>query len=429
MRKLIKKFQYPAGPISPNYPTMQDLTGMYTDYFGKSIKNTLKLPTGSFKGDPMIMGKLQLETPKLKNMPAKATGNANIGGVSNMANILGGLSETLTDINSSIPYYGEQSGLTSGLNTAYSAVSKVAAQFGPVGQAVSGVMQVGSMIGKGLDALTGGATTTSGKTAIDSTLNSDFFKLTGLGLVNAIGGKKSKAYNKDLAANVNVGYTGTYGVEQAKYGLFSGGARRKATRLNQRTDAENLNKLSAIYKGKQENLASTNSWQDIVIRDEQSKNEQLRLEGLRTLSAKRGAKINPAQLRNLVKKANVKKKEPEQEDVNKFADGGQLNVIPDGALHKNLNHLDGDIGEAVTKKGIPVITYDDGGEITQHAEIEKNEIIFNKQTTEMLESLFKKYGEASDKEKDALAIEAGKFLTTEILENTDDRTGLLDTVE
>ena len=427
MPKLIKKFQYPAGPISPNYPTMQDLTGMYTNYFDKSIKNTLKLPTGSFKGDPMIMGKLQLETPKLKSMPAaKATGNANIGGVSNMANILGGLSETLTDINSSIPYYGEQSGLTSGLNTAYGAVSKVAAQFGPIGQAVSGVMQGVSMMGKGLDALTRGATTTSGKTTIDSMLNSDFFKLTGIGLVNSIFGKKSKAYNKDLAANINIGYTGTFGVDKAKYGLFSGSARKRATRLNKRVDAENLNKLSAIYAGKQENLASTNTWQDISARNQQ---DLLGGVNYNILSAKGGAKINPAKLRNLVKKANAKKKEPKQEDVSKFADGGQLNVIPDGALHKNLNHLDGDIGEAVTKKGIPVITYDDGGEITQHAEIEKNEIIFNKQTTEMLESLFKKYGEVSDKEKDAIAIEAGKFLTTEILENTDDRTGLLDTIE
>lgn len=427
MPKLIKKFQYPAGPISPNYPTMQDLTGMYTDYFDKSIKNTLKLPTGSFKGDPMIMGKLQLETPKLKSMPAaKATGSANIGGVSNMANILGGLSDTLTDINSSIPYYGEQSGLTSGLNTAYGAVSKVAAQFGPIGQAVSGVMQTVSMMGKGLDALTGGATTTSGKTTIDSMLNSDFFKLTGIGLVNSIFGKKSKAYNKDLAANINIGYTGAFGVDKAKYGLFSGSARKRATRLNERVDAGNLNKLSAIYAGKQENLASTNTWQDISARNQQ---DLLGGVNYNILSAKGGAKINPAKLRNLVKKANAKKKEQKQEDVSKFADGGQLNVIPDGALHKNLNHLDGDIGEAVTKKGIPVITYDDGGEITQHAEIEKDEIIFNKQTTEMLESLFKKYGEASNKEKDALAIEAGKFLTTEILENTDDRTGLLDTIE
>ena len=427
MPKLIKKFQYPAGPINPNYPAMQDLTAMYTNYFGKSINNTLKLPTGSFKGDPMIMGKLQLGAPKLKSMPAaKATGSANIGGVSNMANILGGLSETLTDINSAIPYYGEQSGLTSGLNTAYGAVSQVAAQFGPVGQAVSGVMQVGSMIGKGLDALTGGATTTSGKTTIDSTLNSDFFKLTGIGLVNSIGGKKSKAYDKDLAANINIGYTGAFGVEQAKYGLFSGSARKRATRLNKRVDAGNLNKLSAIYAGKQENLASTNTWQDISARNQQ---DLLGGVNYNILSAKGGAKINPAKLRNLVKKANAKKNEPKQEDVSKFADGGQLNVIPDGALHKNLNHLDGDIGEAVTKKGIPVITYDDGGEIIQHAEIEKDEIIFNKQTTEMLESLFKKYGEVSDKEKDAIAIEAGKFLTTEILENTDDRTGLLDTVE
>ena len=424
MRKLIKKFQYPAGPISPNYPAVQDLTAMYTNYFDKSIKNTLKLPTGSFKGDPMVMGKLQLETPKLKSMPAKATGNANIGGVSNMANILGGLSDTLTDINTSIPYYGEQSGLTSGLNTAYGAVSKVAAQFGPIGQAASGVMQVGSMIGKGLDALTGGATTTSGKTTIDSMLNSDFFKLTGIGLVNSIGGKKSKKYSKDLTSQINLGYTGASGAEQAKYGLFSGSARRRATRLNQRTDAENLNKLSAIYQGKQENLASINTSRDLSARYEQ---DLLAGVNYSPLSAKGGAKINPVQLRNLVKKTNSKKKK--EEEVNKFAEGGQLNVIPDGALHKSLNHLDGDLGEAVTSKGIPVITYDDGGEITQHAEIEKNEIIFNKQTTDMLESLFKKYNEVSDKEKDALAIEAGKFLTTEILENTDDRTGLLNEIE
>ena len=107
-----------------------------------------------------------------------------------------------------------------------------------------------------------------------------------------------------------------------------------------------------------------------------------------------------------------------------------MNVIPDGALHARLNHLDGELGESVTSKGIPVVTFDDGGEITQHAEIEINEIIFNKDTTDQIEHYFKLYKKAeSEQEKNKIAIECGKFLVEEILENTDDRTGLIEEVE
>ena len=91
--------------------------------------------------------------------------------------------------------------------------------------------------------------------------------------------------------------------------------------------------------------------------------------------------------------------------------------------------LPSDIADSVTNKGIPVISYDDGGEITQHAEIEINEIIFTKEVTVKLEELFKKYNDSdSQKEKDAIAIECGKFLTEEIIDNTDDKTGLLNEV-
>lgn len=81
----------------------------------------------------------------------------------------------------------------------------------------------------------------------------------------------------------------------------------------------------------------------------------------------------------------------------------------------------------LTKKGIPVV--DNDGE--QQAEIEKNEIIFTLEVTKKLEELYSKYTdqEYSQKEKDEVAIEAGKLLVKEILFNTDDRTSLIDTLK
>lgn len=109
-----------------------------------------------------------------------------------------------------------------------------------------------------------------------------------------------------------------------------------------------------------------------------------------------------------------------------FKQGGQMNVIPEGALHKNKNHMEG-AGEDFTAKGIPVMTVD-GKE--QVAEIEKNEIVFNKEATDFIEENYKKFysDEISSSEKDELAIKVGKRLVKEILKNTDDRTGLIEEV-
>ena len=116
--------------------------------------------------------------------------------------------------------------------------------------------------------------------------------------------------------------------------------------------------------------------------------------------------------------------------VEKFQEGGKMNVIPEGALHARKHNLPEEIAEKVTSKGIPVITYEEGGDIKQHAEVEVNEIIFSKETTDKLEDFFKKYNETEDKkEKDLIAAEAGKFLASEILENTEDNTGLIETIE
>lgn len=110
-------------------------------------------------------------------------------------------------------------------------------------------------------------------------------------------------------------------------------------------------------------------------------------------------------------------------------DTNQKSVIPEGALHKNKHHLD-EVGvddTELTKKGIPVV--DNRGE--QQAEIELNEIIFTLEVTKELETRYKEFYEegTSQSKKDELAIEAGKLLWKEILYNTDDRTGLIDTLK
>lgn len=107
----------------------------------------------------------------------------------------------------------------------------------------------------------------------------------------------------------------------------------------------------------------------------------------------------------------------EFEEIPEFKEGGKMNVIPEGALHARLHHMEN--ADGLTKKGIPVVSISEGGELEQQAEIELNEIIFNLEVTQKLEKLMQ---DGSDN----AAIEAGKLLTKEIFENTDDRTGLID---
>ena len=109
----------------------------------------------------------------------------------------------------------------------------------------------------------------------------------------------------------------------------------------------------------------------------------------------------------------------EESSVDKFKEGGKMNIIPEGELHARLHHME---QEGITKKGIPVISEEEGGEIIQHAEIERNEIIFRLEVTKKLEELMEDGSEEA-------ALEAGKLLVEEILNNTEDRTGLIDEVE
>jgi hypothetical protein len=126
-------------------------------------------------------------------------------------------------------------------------------------------------------------------------------------------------------------------------------------------------------------------------------------------------------------------------EIQKFQNGGSL--IPSGALHKNKHNLESinpELNGEITKKGIPVISYAEkgdvleyendgktpkilakGGEVIQHAEIEKEEIILNLSLTKKLIELMKKDTPES-------MIEAGKILARELMESTTDNTGLIE---
>lgn len=110
--------------------------------------------------------------------------------------------------------------------------------------------------------------------------------------------------------------------------------------------------------------------------------------------------------------------------IDSFKEGGSINVIPEGALHARKHNMDID---GITKKGIPVVSDKENGEIEQQAEIEREEIILRLEVTQKLEELEKKFynDETSQKEKDELALEAGKLLVEEIIYNTQDNTNKL----
>ena len=108
----------------------------------------------------------------------------------------------------------------------------------------------------------------------------------------------------------------------------------------------------------------------------------------------------------------------------KFQQGGSINIIPEGALHAHKHNMD---MEGITPKGIPVVSNKEGGEVEQQAEIEREEIIYRKSVTEELERLCKIFYDenTSQKEKDRVALEAGKLLVKETLYNTQDNTNKL----
>ena len=450
MRKIMK-FQWGnsllrqgMGSITPLQSSSElytAMTGLQSANFDKfSPANNPLLQAGAASGDmaskSLIMN---ANTNKAVNGLSKsaanmATGTAGStvkpgGGLFSKANIGNTMSKAggYADMIGSFIPKKEQSALTTGLNQGYDAAANMISSVPGVGTIVGGAMKIGGMLSDGLTALGVG---TDQMTTTDKILDSKFMKLTPMGLVNAFGAKKADTIYKDNETWEQQG--SAYGGSMAKvddaltksgkkYGAFSGKARRKANaQIAEAKRQQNL--VSDINQEAQDAFAASN-YSGIGLR-----NELALSGGYRNMAVGRnGMKILDAEsqwAREVLTKAKIRPKEKLEEQPPKFAEGGTVNVIPDGALHAHKHHLE-DISpeyEQVTSKGIPVVTEEEGGKLKQHAEIERNEIIFRLEVTKKLEELMK------DGSDDA-AIEAGKLLAHEIINNTVDNTGLMEVVE
>lgn len=347
----------------------------------------------------------------------------------------GGKAGEAADIVDNLVRSGNDWAPQTGFENTWDKASTIAMKFGPLGKAVGGGMKVAKVV-------------------------SDLF------------GSKTQDFIKDTETLETVG--GSYGgssalIEDAankagkKYGLFASGARRRANRLIDRArvqqytmqgiadDARDLNSIRSYMDPYYLQYES-----DMSGGYDQRYMHVAKLGG--TLTLNRGTALQNSLLESFKKGGTIEFKaeitgtevydswEPviDFDEISLLKEGGsikqpeievietntvQKSVIPDGALHKNKHNLDkvGVDDKEMTKKGIPVV--DNNGE--QQAEIELNEIIFTLEVTKELEKRYKEYYEDDTKQsrKDELALEAGKLLWKEIIYNTDDRTGLIDTLK
>lgn len=122
---------------------------------------------------------------------------------------------------------------------------------------------------------------------------------------------------------------------------------------------------------------------------------------------------------------SLQSKKQEIQEPQKFQLGGKMNMIVTGALHArkhNLEELNPNLEGEITKKGIPVVVMNEGGEVqSQQAEIESKELVLQINTTKTIEDYYNEYNSTDSKtEKNKIALECGKYLVDELLKNTDD---------
>lgn len=313
---------------------------------------------------------------------------SNIGSTVNVASQVADVVRSFMPENN--VYQGPKGSITRGIDNAYDAAANIAMQINPV---IGGAMKVGGLVSDGITAIINSA---FGKRA--DTINKD----------NETWEQQGSAYGGSLA-KVDDALTKS----GKKYGLFSNRARKKANA--QISEAKRQQNLVADINQEAQDAFAASNYAGIGL------GNQLALSGgYRSMAIGRnGIKILDKELQWANSILNKTKA-----SVPEFKSGGKVNVIPEGALHKNKHHLE-DVNpefKDVTNKGIPVVSKEDGGELVQHAEIERNEIIFNLDVTNKLEELMKKGDDES-------AIEAGKLLVHEILNNTIDNTGILKEIQ
>lgn len=331
-------------------------------------------------------------------------------GLGAASSVLGGLSTSgLTQ---------EQASTREGIRSAISSAGPIGAIIG----AASGVVDaIGSATGLNLDNIDADAAKRAGiggKAATQGFINS----LPGVSmLVGMFGGRTAKSYKSaeiDQMTNAYGGSVADINAAQSLSGkrMLGTGKANKFIREQNRVNSL-ITDISLESK-----LRKSNSAGDTYLSQNQNKYAGYTPQLLLSKKGMKFPELDTA--RSLINSWKVKP----TEDPQKFQLGGKMNLIPEGALHArkhNLEKVNPELEGQITRKGIPVVAQGEGG-VIQQAEIEKEEVIFRKEFTDELERLYKQYQDDSSED---IAIEAGKLICFELLKNTDDRSGLIKSIE
>ena len=256
------------------------------------------------------------------------------------------------------------------------------------------------MVDGALGVITGGL---GSATEVDKFLT----KIPLLGNTAAIFAGKTDTFKGDIQ-DINTGDFGGVVADANRAKDLSGVKSVAKGRLNRQIRSAQQDYLETAMKVDRNNKLLNNSIGDSLFSMNQSKyypgNQQIML-------SKKGTKFPELDaMRSILESSKVKT----------FKSGGKIekeNIIPTGALHKNLHHID-DIGIDITKKGIPVVTMNEGGEFKEQiAEVEAAEWTLSLDVTKQIEEYWKNYKESGD---DNMAIECGKYLVDQIFNNTRD---------
>lgn len=386
-------------------------------------------PFGTSKSPLDDMNKMKLGAPGpskefTKAAQKNAKSAANVASTGNKMGMSGGLQAGLGAASSMLGGLST-SGLTQEQASTREGIRSAISSAGPIGAiigAASGVVDaIGSATGLNLDNIDADAAKRagiSGKAATQGFINS----LPGVSmLVGMFGGRTAKSYKSaeiDQMTNAYGGSVADINAAQALSGKRMLGTGKANKFIREQNRVNNLiTDISLESK-----LRKSNSAGDTYLSQNQNKytgyTPQL-------LLSKKGMKFPELDVaRSIINSWTVRSTEEPQ----KFQLGGKMNLIPEGALHArkhNLEKVNPELEGQITSKGIPVVAQGEGG-VIQQAEIEKEEVIFRKEFTDKLESLYKQYQEDSS---DDIAIEAGKLICYELLKNTDDRSGLIKSIE
>lgn len=230
-------------------------------------------------------------------------------------------------------------------------------------------------------------------------------------------GSRTDAFKmSDQAEEMQGGYGGTVGDMRAAEDLAKKRVLFGKNKINDYIDtAKENDKILAQINETNTMRKQSNYYQDL---QHQNINRYAGQNYLGVSVGKNGIKLmSPEQIRAILAAKQEK-------ELQKFQNGGTIgidtNILPEGALHarkNNLAELNPDLEDA-TKKGIPVMAAE-GGEVgEQVAEIEHSEIIFRLEVTKKLEELMKDGSEEA-------ALEAGKLIAEELIENTQDNVGMI----